>query len=33
VVQWIHPAQNSGWYGDYVKRVMNAGNFLTSGAS
>ena len=33
VVDWIHPAQNSGWYENYVNRVMNAGNFLTSGAS
>jgi len=30
MVDWIHPAQNSGWYGNYVNRVMNAGNFLTS---
>jgi len=33
VVDWIHSAQNSGWFGSYVNRVMNAGNFLTSGAS
>ena len=29
-MDWIHLAQNSGWYGNYVNRVMNAGNFLTS---
>jgi len=33
VVDWIHSAQNSGWCGSYMNRVMNAGNFLTSGAS
>ena len=33
VVDWIHYAQNSGYYASYVNRVMNAGNFLTSGAS
>jgi len=33
VIDWIHSAQNSGQYVSYVNRVMNAGNFLTSGAS
>jgi len=32
-VDWIRFAQNSGWCGSYVNRVMSAGNFLTSGAS
>jgi len=32
-VDWIRFAQNSGWCGSYVNRVMSEGNFLTSGAS
>ena len=33
VVDWIHSAQNSGKYVSYVNSVMNAGNFVKSGAS
>jgi len=32
-LDWIHSAQNSCYNGSYVNRVMNTGNFLTSGAS
>jgi len=32
VLDWVHSAQYNGWYGRYMNRVMNAGNFLSSGA-
>jgi hypothetical protein len=28
-VDWIYLAVNSGWCGNFVNRVMNAGNFLS----
>jgi len=33
VVDLIHSAENSGGCGSYVNRVMDAGSFLTNGAS